>query len=121
MDRLARPRPFRRTTALLRARALVRRHQPADAVRAPPRTRGRRHRRTAELRGVAATRRVRADGDGRRPPADYRGDAPLRSLLARCRGVARDAGWRTWRLRRRVRLNSVEFPATLCIRPVVEG
>src|SRR5205814_7756251 len=82
MDGAARPRPLGGAAALLGTRALVRRHQSADALGTPPRPRGRGHRRAAQLCGIAAAGRVRADRQGRRAPADHRGDAPLRALLA---------------------------------------
>jgi len=82
MDRAPRPWPVRGATALLGARALLRRHQPADAVGTSARARGRENRRAPQLCGVPAAGRVRADREGRRAPADHRGDAPLRALLA---------------------------------------
>src|SRR5262249_43238330 len=58
VDSPPRPRFVRGAAALLRARALVRRDQPADSLRASPGPRGRGDRRAAQLRGVASARRV---------------------------------------------------------------
>jgi hypothetical protein len=64
VDRAHRPRPLRRPTPVHRARALVRGHQPAHVGRAAALARVGGDRRAAELPGVAAARRVRADAKG---------------------------------------------------------
>ena len=64
--------------ALLRARALARRHQPAHALAAPARARGGGHRRAPHVPRGPAARRVRADREGPRAAADHRGHARLR-------------------------------------------
>src|SRR6266576_4126036 len=82
VDGRARARPFGRAAPLHRARALVLRDQPTDALGAAARARARGDRRAPQLPGVAAPRRVRAHGQGRGAAADHRGDAPLRARLA---------------------------------------
>ena len=83
------PRPLRGPAAVHRARALVRRDQPANARRAAPLARVRGDRRAAELPGVAAARRVRADRE--RPSLAPRRarDAPLRPRAGSAVGVHR--------------------------------
>src|SRR2546430_3801940 len=85
VDRGACPRPLGGAAPLHRARALVFGNQPADALGAAARAGARGHRRPSQLPRVAASRRVRADREGRGAPADHRGDAPLRAHLARGR------------------------------------
>ena len=67
---------------LLRARALARGDQPADALAAPAGARGVRHRRAPHLPRGAAAGRVRADREGPRAGAADRGHALLRPALA---------------------------------------
>ena len=85
VDGPARARSLRGAAALLAAREVLQRHQPAHPRRAPARTRARRNARTAQLCRVAPARRVRADGEGRLAPADHRRDARVRTLVAALR------------------------------------
>src|SRR5919204_1421508 len=82
VDGGARPRPLGGAAPLLRARALLPRNQPADALRAATGARAGGDPRPPQLPGVAAARRVQADAEGRGPAADHRGDEPLRARLA---------------------------------------
>ena len=75
-------RPGRRQPAFLRARALARGDQPADALAAPARARGARDRRAPHLPRGPAAGRVRADREGPRAGAADRGHAHLRPPLA---------------------------------------
>ena len=79
------PRPRRGPQPLLRARALARGHQPADAVAAPAGARGAGHRRAPHLPRGAAAGRVLAHREGRGARAADRGHAPLRARVARRR------------------------------------
>ena len=88
VDAAAGARPRRRAQPLLRARALARRHQPADAVAAAARARGGRHRRAPHLSRGPAARRVLADAEGDRPAADHRLHAAVRAPLALRGGLA---------------------------------
>ena len=85
----------------LRARALARRDQPADAVAAVAGAGVGRHRRAAHLPRGAAARRVLADAEGHRPAADHRG---MRSYGRRwlCEEVSRSPVERAGRRTRRV-------------------
>ena len=85
VDGAHRPRSLGGAASLHRARALVRGDQPADARGALALARDRGDRRAPELPGIAAARRVRADGEGQGAPPDRARDAPLRPRLARLR------------------------------------
>ncbi len=78
VDAAARARPRRGPLALLRARTLARRNQPAHALAAPARARGGGDRRAPHVPRGAAARRVRADREGARAAADHRRHARLR-------------------------------------------
>ena len=106
------PRPRRGPLALLRARALADRHQPADPLAAPARARGGGHRRAPHLPRGAAARRVRADREGPRAPADHRRHAHLRPPLAgRRRRLRAAAGRRGAPVGRRRRLSACDCKA----------
>src|SRR5438105_12666952 len=68
VDGRARARPFGGRAALHRARALLPRHQPANALGAATGARAGGDRRAPQLCRVAAARRVRVDREGRGPP-----------------------------------------------------
>src|SRR5262249_5561973 len=104
VDAAGDPRPRRRLAALLRARALARGDQPADAVAAPARARGARDRRPQDLPRGAAAGRVRADAEGQGARAADRGHALVRPPVA-VRG-RRQQGLR----RRRGRLAALPDP-----------
>src|SRR5262245_20857088 len=92
MDGADRPRPLGGPAPVHPARARLPWHQPADALGPAAHAGGGGARPAAQLSGVAATRRVRADRQGRGAPADHRGDEPVRPLLADRRAGHRPLG-----------------------------